>query len=725
MKVGELRESDMGFENKMSNEKQGLDIDGDGETNSSLFFLIIDSGNGYDKLAYSSDYTKKWNMSTIIQVSSAKASRQFGTGSSKLTLLSIDPRASRVMFYDPNATGDWPELGDSKIGDNIRIPVVVKSPDGSQISANVSIPNMKVKDEYGSDIVPTGLGATELAGSGELTINVSALGYTSGRYEFELRASSTTLGDEKINEWMWPRSTVRNFLIDGSAGYGGIVNSFVSVKVNSYGGWDNPVRIMELFTINNTGSVVRGVMDAFQHDLAYPPGCANYEEPADAGAGPNKTYVFDRLNSQYYAFLSSMNDSKTWIKKGDCNFTTSTLYNEGDPINITIGTDTFMLYVLSTNTSAGNASIGLMNLDWAIQPMRMDDWGGRQSPKWSIMSVNRSGTLYNVVFANDSAPYPQAATWGVQEVSKVVWIDTDGNFSDAQRYAIGGNFAGNEYIARVGPGPWEGLIIADSTNLTGLLGAGVRPGMDVRAQDNMPVYFGILNESAIGLDLDMSGATDGIFYMVAYDSFGDGVQKMTRIYVDDDLNISEPWWANSSNIQQGQSYTYYDFYGPEEGAISEQEGSPPKGMWGGNLRFAPWNESLDWEESPEWNIKNYNGTNMILEKNVWNLNETKTISVTVKVFDFAQNPITGATITLKKVMRFGGGLPFKEIDGSDFTQINTQNVTDSNGYGMIKLQPSGTWLLNAEYIAVLEIDIGGVKETTEQWFRIGNKEMGP
>ena len=734
--VGELRESDMGFENKMFEENQGLDLDGDGETNGTVFFLILDSGNGYDKLAFASDYSQKWNFtnsSAIIDVNdNDRLNRQVGAGSDTLTLLSIDPRASRVMFYDPSATGDWPELGDSRIGDNVTIPVIVKSPDGSPIAANVSLPNMKVKTEAGTSIVPTGLSPMEINGIGEIRVNVSSLGYESGRYEFEILANSTAYGVEKMNEWMWPRTTVRNFLVDTRSGYGGIITSFAPVDLDSYGGWWTNVKVRDLITINETSQpAITGVIDAINHDLAWPPSCPDFTPPDDVGQdSQNRTYVLDRLDNQYYAYMTPANQSMVWVKKGDCNFTGESPYSEGDPINITIGSEFYILQVLNTNMSAGTASVGIYGLPSLVKPIRMGEWGGNSAPMWAILSVNRSGTIYNVVFANESMPYPQANTWGIKDVSKAVWMDTDGNFTDSNKYIIGDNFTAGEYIAKVGPGPWEGVIIADSSNLAGLLGAGVRPGMDIRAMDYTPAYFGRINESQSGLevDLNMDGDMQDLFYVVAYDDFEDSNQEITRFYVDDDLNISEPWWANSSNIQQGQTYTYYDFYGGEGGQIPEQEGSPPRGMWGGNLRFAPWNDSQSWEESAEWNIKTYNGTKMILEKDVWQLDGNRTISVTVKAFDFSQSPIPGAQVSLVKIMRFGGGLPFKELNESagDFTLVNTQSVTDSKGYAMLKLVPPGAgWTDQAEYIAVLKVDSGGIIETVDQWFRVGQKEVEP
>ncbi len=732
--LGELREDELGFENKLSEEKTGWDLDNDGTKNGTVMFVIIDSSNGYDKLAYSKNASRKWNMSEIIDVSDTRANRQFGAGSEKLILLNIDPRADRVMFYDPNATGDWPEIGDSRVGDNITIPVVVKSPDGSPISANVSIPHMKVKTSSGTTIEPAGVGPVLIEGVGEIEVNVSSLGYGAGRYEFELKAENDALGEEMLNEWLWPRSTVRNFLIDTSAGYGGIITNFAAMEVDVYGGWDSPVKIRNLFTVNQSGvPVMKGVMETIDHEVMHS-SCPGFQDPADAGAeGGNKTYVLDRFQGEYYAYMTPANQSTLWLSEGDCNFTTNTSnYTEGSPVNITLGQDTHMLYVLRANMSGGSA-IGLSGFPDEIEPIRMDDWGGRPSPNWNIMSMNRSGTIYNVVYANNTTcSYPQAVTWGINDVAKVVWLDTDGNFSDASSYQIGQNFTADEYVSRVGPAPWDGLVIADGSNLTSVLPPGERPGMDVRPQDNTPVYFGFANESSIGLDLDMDGEIggseprDGNYMIVAYDDFGDGENDLTRIYVDNDMSISEPWWANSSNIQEGQVYTYYDFYKGEGFEMPEQEGNPPRGMWGGNIRFGPRNDSMDWEQRPEWNIKAYNGTRMIIEKNVWHLNETKTIAITGRAFDFAQNPISGANLTLKKLKMFGGGVPYKElVEGSDFTLINTQNVTDSKGYGMLKLEPVGSWVIGAEYIAVVEVGNGAVTETTDEWFMIGEKEMGP
>jgi hypothetical protein len=723
--IGELREDEMGFENKISEEKQGLDLDGDGEKNSTLFFLIIDSSTGYDRLAYS-DYAQKWNFtnaSRILNVNdNNRANRQVGI-IDKLTLLSIDPRASSVKFYDPNARGDWADLGDSKIGDNVTIPIVVKTPDGTNVAANISIPRLKVKTASGVNFIAPTLNATEITGAGEIRINVSSLGLGAGKYEFEILADSNTYGQEQLNEWLWPRTTVRNFLVDSYSGYGGIITSFAAVSVESFN--ERTGRVRDLFTVNASGNVITGVMEYLDYQLSYPPSCTGFAEPSNAGSDPgNVTYLMGRLEGQYYAYMTPANASRIWIKKTDCDFSGGTSYAVNEQVNITLGTDVYMLYVL--NGTIGNAAIGPLSVNLTFEPTGIDSWGQNRSPTWQIMSMNRSGTIYNVIFTNDtSLSYPQAVTWGSDRVSKAARIDDDGDFGDASSMIIGTTFSGNEYLSSVGPDPWRGLSLTDSSNLSGI-GITAKPGLDLRVYDNTPVYLGKINESDSSLDTDVNldGDKTDIFYMVAFDEFDDGSKALTRLYIDDDLNITEPWWANSSNVRSERyyEYTYFDFYGNEQGNISEQEGNPPTGMWGGNLRFSPYNESQSWEESTGWNIKAYNGTNLIIEKNVWQLNLNKTISLTVKVFDFSQNAIAGANVTLEKLNRFGGGQPYKELNESanDYTLSRVQNITDSNGYAMLKVAPPGVgWLNNAEYIASIKVEYGGMEETVRNWFRVG------
>jgi hypothetical protein len=551
-------------------------------------------------------------------------------------------------------------------------------------------------------------------------------------------ANSSTLGVEKMNEWMWPRTTVRNFLIDGSAGYGGVTSSFVTMTVTPYGGWMAGTRVRELRTRNESNYLQTGVMAFVQHGLGGnpgpgdPPNCPQFAYPLNAGNhSNNRTYVIDDFDGQYFAYMTMANVSRMWIKQGNCNFSVAPVYSPGSPINITLGSEFYMLYVLNATMQNGDfGAIGLADFNASIiQPIRMENNQGNEAPKWNILSMNLSGIVYNVVFANDTMPYPQAGTWGAQDISKVVWVDMDGNFSDAQRKEIGDVISsGNKYLAMVGPGPWEGILVGDSTNLSGLIGT-AKPGLDIKARDNTPVYFGIVNESEAGLDLDlnMDGDSNDSFYLAAFDDFDDGNRQLTRMYIDDDLNITEPWWANSSNPQKdyedGKDISYYDFYGVELG-LAEQEGSPPKGMWGGNIRFAPWNQSIPWEESAEWQIRSYNGTQMLFEKNIWSMNKEKTISLTVKAFDFAQSPIVGANISLVKLMRFGGGQPFKELNATDFTILPTQNATDSKGFGMLKIAPPGGGWVEAEYIAVLNVEYNGKSERTDNWFRIGQMNKG-
>ncbi len=743
---GQLREEDMGFENKFSSEKQGIDLDGDGLKNGTLYFLIMDNGNGYNTLAYS-NYSQKWNFtdtSRIVNTSETNRSmREVGLGNQKLTLLSIDPRASKVMFYDSNVTGEWPELGDAKYGDNVTIPVIIKSPDGNPIAANVSVPHIKVKNETKVDIVPTGLlNATEINGIGELRINLSALGYGSGRYEFEIVANSSTYGVEKMNEWMWPRSTIRNFLVDMYAGYGGIITEFASMTANVYGGPGGFKRMLELRTINGTGYdgqnfSLTGVAARAENEMNTSQ-CPNWTEPSGVLNGTNYTYRIDDFDGQYFLYFNqneTYNNNTVWIKQGDCNFSNANNYSVGDKINITLHSDLFMFYILNIS-STGKAYIGVDGLNGSHEPVRVDNWGPNKSPMWVMMSINRSGSIYNPIFANvSSLLYPQSAVWGGgSDVVKAVWIDTDGdgNFTNAKRYLIGENFTANEYIARLGPKPWEGLIIADSSNLSGI-GVTQNPGMDIRVQDSTPSYFGRINESdsSLMLDLNMDNDLNDIFYMVAFDEFEDSNQQVTRLYVDDDLNITEPWWCNSSEHRPDQfyNYQYYDFYGNESGGMAEQEGNPPQGMWGGHMWFAPQNSSIEkYYQKPEWEIKSYNGTKMILGKHAEHLNKHMTISLTIKVFDFAQNPISGANVSLQKFMRFGAGQPFKELNESagDYTLINTQNVSDSNGFAMLKLQPpAGGWSDQAEYIAEIKIEYGGMEENLREWFMMGEKEMMP
>jgi hypothetical protein len=738
--VGELREESLGMKNQMSGQQNGMDLDGDGLKNSTLYFLILDNGSGYNLLAFS-DYLQKWNFTNTSRVKNVnsvnRTARQVGVAE-KLTLLSIDPRAQKVKLYDPFAKGDWPELGDSRIGDNVTIPVIVKSPSGAAVAANVSVPHMKIKTPTTTRIVATGLPPLEITGGiGEIRVNITALGYiASGGYEFEVKANNAN-GEETLNEWNWPRTTARNFLVDGTSGYGGIISSFVQVPVLSYGGQGSSVRPRDLFTINQTGypvnPVIKGVMEAIQHEIPQgqcPSSILVY--PANGGTNTqNRTFQLDRLG-QYYAYWTPANETKIWIRSGSCNFTDvgTGNYSQGNPINITIGSELFQLYVLNTNASAQTASIGLLNFSaQTIEPIRMDRWNQNPAPRWNIMSVNISGTIYNFVFANDTAlQYPQAGTWGAQDVSKAVWVGSDGTFAGAQKKRIGDNITVGYYLARVGPGPWDGIVLANGSNLAGI-GITGRPAFDLKVQDGTPVYFGVVNESDanLGLDLNKNSVIGDVFYMVAFDDFPDGLQNLTRIYVDDDLNISEPWWANSSNQQQGQAYTYYDFYGNEQGNISEQEGNTPRGMWGGNVRFAPWNQSIPWEQSAEWNIRAYNGTKMVLEKNLRNMNQNMTISLTVKAFDFSQNPIAGATVGLVKLMRFGGGQPFSELNASNgnFTLVQTQNVTDTKGYGMLRLIPPGSgWLNNAQYIATMSITYNGMTEVVDNYFMVGQQQGG-
>jgi len=120
-------------------------------------------------------------------------------------------------------------------------------------------------------------------------------------------------------------------------------------------------------------------------------------------------------------------------------------------------------------------------------------------------------------------------------------------------------------------------------------------------------------------------------------------------------------------------------------------------------------------------VRQFDGASMMLEKNAWKLDANRTLTLTLKVFDFAQMPLVNANVSLVKLMRYGGGQPYAELTSPEnFTLVETQNVTDDKGYAMIKLVPPVWGWLEAEYIAALEAEMGTKSETIDIWFRIGD-----
>ena len=706
-KIGNVQEQWLGGWDKESGEPRGMDLNNDTLTNGTVYVAISDSVTSgvYDTFFFSANNT----FSNPISVNDANiTNRTFGLNDT-LTLLSVNPRATSVRLYSTQP-GDWAELGDYKVGDNITIPVIVKNPNGTGVPATISIPSIRIAN--------TGLieslspaPSENITGVGEIKVNMASLGYGSGEYSFEIKAS-TSGGDESLEEWMWPRATMRSFLVDSELGDGGTINSFVALPIYRYD-WENYGEIMELYTVNETmgNSTVSmaGVLSFDNNDIGPP-----ISKPQDAGSNPvNATIRSDQLhNPEYYYYLTEANQSEVWVTAGDTNFTTNTTkYNIGDQINVTKEGKAYMMHILDANATYGYVAVGVTGLNASlIEPVTTTD------PRWKIMVLNLSGTTYNVILANDSSEsYPMASEWQMNENARKAWFSTNGNFTNAVGVNMGENFTSDLYLAKIGPGPWDGICIGNFSQ-TG----GYRPAIDIRPADNTTSYFKAANESDVGLDLNMDGAMNRTYYMVAFDDIPDGLQNLTGIMVDDDMQITETWWSNSTSNE------YMDYNMTEVG-MNEQWSSLPRGVWTESIRFGESMDNVSWEMQPVWEIAAYDDidmSNMLIRKSKWEVNETENVTLITKAYYFNQTPIQGANVTIGSVFRM---TPFGHDmleEGGNYTVTNIQNVTDAYGYSILRMSPVSASWDNGEYRVILQINNEGNIETTDNWFRIGEMSHG-
>ncbi|MDY6930676.1 MAG: hypothetical protein SVJ22_02010, partial [Halobacteriota archaeon] len=707
IKIESVREEWLGGWDRESGMQRGMDLDNDTLTNGTVYMAITDATTSgvYDTFFFSVDNS----FTNPISVSDTnRTNRTFGLNDT-LTLLSINPRGTSVTLYSTQP-GDWAELGDYKVGNNITIPIIVRNPNGNGVTANVSVPHIRISNTGQMEALSPAPSAN-VTGIGEVTVNMSALGYGSGGYSFELVAT-TQSGTERLQEWMWPRVTTRAFLLDTELGEGGTITNFVPLPITRYD-WESYGEIGELFSVNQTmgNSTVNlaGLISFDQNNYGIPD-----SEPSGAGSNPvNMTISSDRLFSpQYYFFVTAANESAVWVRQNDTDFSAgATQYAIGDQINVTLKGKTYMMYIRDANATNGYVAIGVTGLNTSvIESVSSND------QRWKIMVLNLSGTNYQVILANDtSVEYPMASEWHMDETATKAWFSTDGDFSDATGVNIGGNITSDLYLAKIGPGPWDGICIGNFSQ-TG----GYKPAIDIRPADNTTSYFKVANESDIGLDLNMDGVMNETFYMVAFDSMPDGLQNLTSIMVDDDLQITEPWWSNSTSGE------YMDYDGNETG-FNEQWCNLPRGIWPESVRFGDDIENATWEEQPNWEIAAYDDidmSSMLIRKYRWNINATDNVTLVSRAYYFNQTAIEGANVSIGTVFKM---TPFGHsmlTQGGNYTVISIQNVTDSNGYGILKLTPvGGTWD-NGEYRVILQINNSGNIESTDNWFRIGETQHG-
>lgn len=715
IKIRAVNEQELGGWDKNSGSEVGVDLNGDGYTNSTVYFAVTDSATSgvYDTLFFSnsSNFSSPVNMN-----SAAKWMRTFGIGAN-LTLLSISPDGKKARVYG-NRTGDWGELGELKAGSIVRVPVLVLAPSGAYETANVSIKN--IRKEIGDapvQFVPLSspFPNATCAGLCEISLNLSNLSHPqSGKYSFEITANKDG-SEERMDEWRWPFVTMRVFLTDVSVGEGGYVSGFRRLPIyrydgESYGWWIPGVQDQ------SSGRLQRNISAAFAETSGGTQNCPSFAKPAAANqTAANWTWQLQPLMGpplDYWVYANAGNASRMWLKAGDCNFSIgASTHTNGSQVNITFAGHTYMLYVLDvnvTNTSQG-VFIGLAGVNSSIiyPLMRNGD-----SPGWGLMALNLSGTLYDVILANDTIDYPMCGVWNLQQCAKKAWIDTDGNFSNAiggnaTGVYIGQNFTSELYLSKIGAGMWEGISVANFSSVP------ERPGVDVRVKDNTTSWFGMLNESLIGLDFNKDGDSNDTFYMVAYDEKEDGIQSLTDNVVDDDLNITEEFWSNP-NENSSIVTSYKDFYGNESGSMHEYRRSLPRGAEYGGLTFGESQNNMPPEQQPNWDIAYYNGSNMLISKGKWQFLPNESMKIIVRAYGFDQAPLAGANVSVEKLMLFGG--PFGGAGMLNASDYSNSVLTGAYGWAVVTLQNT-TWSIG-EYMIQLRIESSGKVERSSNWFRV-------
>jgi hypothetical protein len=695
-KIERISEEQLGGWDQLTESQRGLDLDGDGFKNGTVYVAAADNAvtGVYDTFFFSTTS----NFSDPIPITADRDTRTFGNND-QLTLLSMTSLTGvRVKAYSNNPS-DWADLGEFKVGSNVTIPIIVKTPAGDDAVANVSINTIRFEptNQPAQYLTPSSPPYAVISGIGEITVNLTDLGFDqTGHYAFAITAKNTS--QEKLEEWKWPSATMRSFLVDTTVGKGGYVGTFYPLTLYRYDGenynWMPEVEENSIQQINkNFTAIFANARDESACEYTAPDGV---DDELDH-------WTLNIQNSDYWLYINSGNENEVWIKNGDCDFASSDPTNTNDQVNLTINNHVYMLYVLDINvTDQGSKGvvIGLSGVDKnTIQPLRYDN----NRAKWRLMALNLSGTLYDVLLANDTAEYPMCSVWDIDECAKAAWFSTDGDFSGVLSTKIGENFTADLYLASIGSGSWEGVTIGNFSQIVSMYPN--LPGIDVRPRDNTESYFANLDESVLNLDLNNDGDKSDTFYAVIYDDKEDSQSTLTKVVVDDDLKMTDGWWANFTGNSSLPEY-YKDFYGNEGSDTRELDGNLPRGAWNGDIRF---NESDD-----SWEISRYNITHMLLKKHRWPFGQNEDITLTMKVFEFDQSGMPDANITIEKVVKFTSNHYPVELTGYSVTGLNT---TDSGGYAVLNLEKD-SWA-QGEYNIRIRVDASENRvELTDVWFRV-------
>jgi hypothetical protein len=765
IKYSVIREQEFGRWDRENNQQKGTDLDGDGYNNGTIYVMISDSQTAgvYDTFFINS--TNVFSRAMSVNENNMTF-RTFGSGDSALTLLSIDPRADKILLYSPQA-GDWSDLGDGMVGSNARVPIIVRTPAGESPGVvNVSIEtirfnsdNFKAVYQIDPASAPRTLINISDNGIGEVLItNASSYsGGRSGEYVYGLKIEITG-SSELLDEWRWPRKTLRNFLADSERGRGGYINNFVPLPLTKYS-WekygDVSEEIVSSVNISNVwndtliveGETMRGPDETYQGAMitaclyGQPCNTQSVEDPALAGCqfqpptgaaatGTNVTFMTSNLKRPIYIFMNSNNESMFWIKESNCNFSTSLNQTNGSQVLINITepgkvSKQFRTRVLYVNSTLYAVVIGYGQLPAGMLANPLVSRGDQNI--WKVMSLQLGVERYDIALAGDNSwNHTLCAAWNLQECAKKAWFsDPTGNLSNATGVTIGESINSEMYLANIGPGPWEGITVGNMSNLPAGLSP---PNVGLWLSDNTTSYFANTTELASGVDFNLNGQNNDTtpWYILTFDGNPDGINTRNSVLVDDDIKLTEDWW--NSNMQGGTPdqaiSAYYEFdASANESGVPESRNSLPSAIWSGQLCFnktACDMQGGDWQvqmRKPQWDILYYNGSSMLIRKWSENINQGENVTLMVRVYNQTQDPLA-ANVTVEKIIRGCQPMPAN-------TYSATSVITDTgmNGYGIITLSPvDGPWQ-NGEYMVTLRIaseaDPSKV-ERTQEWFRVGN-----
>ena len=734
-KIGQIDERNLGPFTPQG--RGGIDLDGNGFTNGTLYYTISDNATAgvYDLFYLSKDGNFTGNASNTlanpISVNDLnRANREVGYSTlenQRLTILSIDPRAQNVLLYS-RQVGDWSYLGEIKLNNNITIPVIVASPNGTSRSVNVSVTGYR-KLATGEFVQTTLVNATNITGVSELRFNTSSMG--NGEFAFAIK------GDETIEEWKWPRAFVRGFLIDGSVGEGiYLVNDFKPLQLKEWN-WNAYGQIPRIRQDRRNASfIVNGVLvDAFED----PTGCQVFRGGTNETTtvlGAPATYGLMRItnapsNSYYFYNLS---ETTLYRNLTSCffNVTVAQNFQNGSTIIIPANNTNLnkaynlTLYVdrNACNGTCWRADFYVRGINNAtIQPISA--FNGSDFPyEWAYMqNISIDSSFYDVVLANDTSyNYHRCNVESISSCVRKAWIvqNINGNFSSAVGVTIGQNFTQQHYLASVGPWDGDGLVLGNYSQLPALTGGFKGPGIkDTPTADDTLTYFAVLNETTLAFDLDKNSTLNATFYMFTFDSYFDGKKNLTSAITDDDLEIIQ-WTFNNSAIDFTGNE---NFTGIDANWTTEQWNSLPSETWFGSATFGNDYQNRTWEQQPTWNIPFYNNTHMILQKDSWRVQSNTIIAIYLTTYNFDKTKIQNANVSVKQVARSLPFIGFQILPATNYSVNTTYSTTNANGVAFLRITPNATSPPNwndGQYQVVLNIQGPGGNETFERWFCVGS-----